>query len=111
MTNLENAVLEKIKSNIEGMTKGEASYWVKHDAICEAGSVSGLIYCKDTCAFFDDHEEEILSLTEEVGFELSPVEIGMTGYKNNMAWFAFESLKDEVFKKNEEDLFTETNED
>ena len=97
MNNLEKAVLEEIKDNIEGMTEEEARIWVENDAICENGSVSGLIYYSDTVKFFDDNEEEILDLASEYEFELSPVELGMTGYKNNMAWFAFEALKDQVF--------------
>ena len=100
MNNLEKAVLEEIKDNIEGMTEEEARYWVENDAICEAGSVSGLIYYSDTIKFFDDNEEDILDLASEYEFELSPAKLGMTGYKNGMAWFAFEALKDQVFDDN-----------
>lgn len=111
MKNLENAILDEIKTNIDGMDKDQARYWVENDAICEAGSVSGLIYYKDTCAFFDEHEEDILSLAQDADFELSPVKLGMTGYKNNMAWFAFESLCQSVFDENEDDLFPDSDEE
>ena len=100
MNKLERAVLEEIKDNIEGMTQEEALYWVQMDAICSSGSVSGLIYYTETVKFFNDNEEEILSLASEYDFELSPVELGMVGYKNDMVWFAFEVLKDQVFNDN-----------
>lgn len=47
---LRDDVLDEIKENIEGMTQDEARYWVENDAVCEAGSVSGLIYYHDTKA-------------------------------------------------------------
>lgn len=98
MTNLYKAVAQEIRDNVEGMSYEEAHYWVENDAICEAGSVAGLIYYHETEAFFDKYEDEILDLARDCAFELSPTEIGMTGYKNTMAWFAFEALKDTVFE-------------
>jgi len=92
MSNLRKAI-------IAGMTEREALYWVENDAWCESGSVSGLIYYTDTVAFFDKHEEEILDLAQECEFKQDPAELGMTGYKNIMAWFAFEALKDSVFEE------------
>lgn len=100
MTNLEKAVFDEIQDNISDYTEEEASNWVENDAICSYGAVTGLIYYADTTKFFDDNEEEILNLAEEYGFTVDPVKEGMTGFKNKMAWFAFEALKDEVFKAN-----------
>lgn len=97
---LEQAVLDEIRSNTEDYTFEEAKYWVGHDAICSSGSVSGLIYYHDTIAFFDRHEEEILDLAKDCDFDVSVVEKGITGMKNDMAWFAFEMLKDQVFGNN-----------
>ena len=96
-TSLEQAVLQEILDNIEDYTKEEALYWVENDAICVAGSVTGLIYYKDTVAFFDENEEEILDLAKDFEFDVSVVEHGLQGFKNQMAWFAFEVLKDAVY--------------
>lgn len=104
MTNLHNAIFEEIKNNIEGMTREEAKYWIENDAICVTGSVNGLIYYYDTSAFFDEHEEEILDLAKDYEFTADPVELGMGGFKNCMAWFAFEALKDTVFEDYKDDF-------
>lgn len=100
MNTLENAVFNEIQNNIDGYTKDEAAYWVENDAICSYGAVNGLIYYTDTTAFFDKHEDEILNLAQEFEFTADPIELGMTGFKNIMAWFAFEALKDTVFENN-----------
>lgn len=108
MNTLENAVFNEIKNNIDGYTKDEAAYWVENDAICSYGAVNGLIYYTDTAAFFDKHEDEILDLAQEYEFKADPIELGMTGFKNIMAWFAFEALKDSVFQDNIENLAFES---
>jgi hypothetical protein len=100
MNNLTNAVLEEIKDNIKGYTEEEAASWVENDAWCENGSVSGLIYYTDTVAFFDKHEAEILELANEWDYSPCVVDLGMEGFKNQMSWFAFEALKDQVFQNN-----------
>lgn len=98
MSELRESVKEIILVNIDGMSSDEAKYYIENDARCNTGSVSGLIYYSETIKFFDDNEEEILDLAREYEFDLKPTELGMTGYKNNMAWFAFDVLVDEVFE-------------
>ena len=60
--------------------------------------VGDLIYYKDTLAFYELHEAEILELAQELDFNPSIVELGETGVKNLLAWFAFESLARSVFE-------------
>jgi len=111
MQTLEQAVLEEIESNVEGMNRDEAQYWVENDAICISGAVSGLIYYHDTMKFFDKHEDEILDLAKDYDFNVDVREEGTTGFKNQMSWFAFEVLKDGVFDNNIDDLFPEDEEE
>lgn len=108
MENLKDAVLNEIKSNIEGMNKQEAAHWVANEAYCASGSVSGLIYYHDTSTFFDKHEDAILDLAVEYEFEASPIKLGMRGFKNLLAWVAFEALKDRVFEENIDDLYPDS---
>lgn len=58
---------------------------------CATGTVSSLIYCSDTEAFFDRHVDECLEIANNyidmydgrVTFELT---------RNNLAWIAFETV-------------------
>ena len=58
---------------------------------CATGTVSSLIYCCDTEAFFDRHADECLEIASNyidmcdgrVTFELT---------RNNLAWIAFETV-------------------
>jgi|GEM_PF-3983611 len=104
MPTLHEWIFDEIQNNIEGMTEEDARYWVENDAICSAGSVSGLIYYTDTVKFFDECEDEILELAQEYEFNPDVREHGIQGYKNQMAWFAFEALKDSVFESRMDDF-------
>ena len=64
---------------------------------CVSGAVNALITYKDTAKFFDNHSDEIFELVEDMkqeglidmnNFELS---------KNNLAWFAFETIAQEIY--------------
>ena len=66
---------------------------------CVSGAVSALITCNDTAKFFDRHADEIFELVEDLkqegiidmnNFELS---------KNNLAWFAFETIAQEIYQE------------
>ena len=68
---------------------------------CQSGIVSALITYSDTEAFFDRHANEIFELVEDMrqegiinmnNFELS---------KNNLAWFAFETIAQEIYQEME----------
>ena len=81
----DNEVLELVK---EVVTYG-----------CQSGVVSALITYSDTELFFDKHANEIFELVEDAkqegiidmnNFELS---------KNNLAWFAFETIAQEIYQE------------
>ena len=66
---------------------------------CVSGAVSALITYSDTEKFFDNHTNEIFELIEDMrqegiinmnNFELS---------KNNLAWFAFETIAQEIYQE------------
>ena len=66
---------------------------------CQSGIVSALITYSDTEKFFDNHSNEIFELIEDMrqesiidmnNFELS---------KNNLAWFAFETIAQEIYQE------------
>ena len=68
---------------------------------CQSGIVSALIAYSDTEKFFDNHSNEIFELIEDMkqeglmdmnNFELS---------KNNLAWFAFDTLAQEIYQEME----------
>ena len=68
---------------------------------CVSGAVSALITYSDTESFFDRHSNEIFELVEDMkqeglidmnNFELS---------KNNLAWFAFETIAQEIYQEME----------
>ena len=68
---------------------------------CVSGAVSALITYSDTELFFDKHANEIFELVEDAkqegiidmnNFELS---------KNNLAWFAFETIAQEIYQEME----------
>ena len=104
MPTINEWVFDEIQDNITGYTKDEANRWIEHDAICSTGSVSGLIYYSDTVAFFNEFEDDILDLAKDCDYNLDAREHGIRGYKNLMAWFAFEALKDSVFEDRIDDF-------
>ena len=68
---------------------------------CASGVVPALITYDDTDKFFDKHANEIFELVEDAkqegiidmnNFELS---------KNNLAWFAFETIAQEIYQEME----------
>ena len=68
---------------------------------CQSGIVAALITYSDTEKFFDRHTNEIFELVEDMkqeglmdmnNFELS---------KNNLAWFAFDTLAQEIYQEME----------
>ncbi|MBO6516073.1 MAG: hypothetical protein JJ975_05945 [Bacteroidia bacterium] len=94
MASLEQTVRNILEGQLETYTLKEAQSWILdlQRYGCISGMVSDLIYYKDTVAFFDQHEDEILNLAKTFEFSADPVKVGMTGFKNTMAWFAFETL-------------------
>lgn len=57
---------------------------------CQSGMVSGLIYYKDTLAFYNEHVDDIEALREETEDSIGePLAIGYPSY-NWLAWFGYE---------------------
>ena len=100
---LKHEVVEIILSEIEGIEDDEILSTVEEMVTygCQSGIVSALITYSDTEKFFDNHANEIFELIEDMrqegiidmnNFELS---------KNNLAWFAFETIAQEIYQEME----------
>ena len=66
---------------------------------CQSGIVSALIAYSDTEAFFDRHANEIFELVEDMKQEGL---IDMNNFilnKNNLSWFAFETIAQEIYQE------------
>ena len=100
---LKHEVVEIILSEIEGIKDDEILSTVEEMVTygCQSGIVSALITYSDTEKFFNNHANEIFELIEDMrqegiinmnNFELS---------KNNLAWFAFETIAQEIYQEME----------
>ena len=101
---LKHEVAEIIMDQVEELDNdNEVLELVKEIATygCRSGIVSALITYSDTELFFDRHSNEIFELVEDMkqeglidmnNFELS---------KNNLAWFAFETIAQEIYQEME----------
>ena len=100
---LKHEVVEIILSEVEGIEDDEILSTVEEMVTygCQSGIVSALITYSDTEKFFDNHANEIFELIEDMrqegiidmnNFELS---------KNNLAWFAFEAIAQEIYQEME----------
>ena len=100
---LKHEVVEIIMDQVDGLENGEILSTVEKIVTygCQSGIVSALITYSDTELFFDKHANEIFELVEDMkqeglidmnNFELS---------KNNLAWFAFETIAQEIYQEME----------
>ena len=100
---LKHEVAEIIIDEVEGIEDDEILSTVEEIVTygCQSGIVSALITYSDTELFFDKHTNEIFELVEDAkqegmidmnSFELS---------KNNLAWFAFETIAQEIYQEME----------
>ena len=100
---LKHEVVEIILNEIEGIEDDEILSTVEEIVTygCQSGIVSALITYSDTEKFFNNHANEIFELIEDMrqegiinmnNFELS---------KNNLAWFAFETIAQEIYQEME----------
>ena len=98
---LKHDVVEIILDELEGIEDDEILSTVEEMVTygCQSGIVSALITYSDTEKFFDNHANEIFELIEDMrqegiidmnNFELS---------KNNLAWFAFETIAQEIYQE------------
>ena len=101
---LKHEVVEIIMDQVDGLENEEILSTVEEIVTygCQSGVVSALITYSDTELFFDKHANEIFELLEDMkqegiidmnNFELS---------KNNLAWFAFETIAQEIYHEMEE---------
>ena len=98
---LKHEVVEIIMDQINGLNNNEILPAVEEIVTygCQSGIVSALITYDDTDKFFNNHADEIFELVEDAkqegiidmnNFELS---------KNNLAWFAFETIAQEIYQE------------
>ena len=98
---LKHEVAEIILDQVDGLENEEILSTVEEIVTygCQSGIVSALITYSDTEKFFDNHANEIFDLIEDMrqegiinmnNFELS---------KNNLAWFAFETIAQEIYQE------------
>ena len=100
---LKHEVVEIIMDQVDGLENEEILSTVEEIVTygCQSGIVSALITYSDTEKFFDNHANEIFELIEDMrqegiinmnNFELS---------KNNLVWFAFETIAQEIYQEME----------
>ena len=100
---LKHEVAEIIMDQVDGLENEEILSTVEEMVTygCQSGVVSALITYSDTELFFDKYANEIFELIEDAkadglidmnNFELS---------KNNLAWFAFETIAQEIYQEME----------
>ena len=100
---LKHEVAEIIMDQVDGLENEEILSTVEEIVTygCQSGIVTALITYDDTELFFDIHANEIFELVEDMkqeglidinNFELS---------KNNLAWFAFETIAQEIYQEME----------
>ena len=100
---LKHEVAEIIMDQVDGLENEEILSAVEEIVTygCQSGIVTALITYSDTEKFFNNHANEIFELIEDMrqegiidmnNFELS---------KNNLAWFAFETIAQEIYQEME----------
>ena len=98
---LKHEVVEIIMDQVEGLDNNEMFSAVEEIVAqgCQSGVVSALITYSDTEAFFDRHAYEIFELVEEAKEEGI---INLNEFilcKNDLAWFAFETIAQEIYQE------------
>ena len=100
---LKHEVVEIIMDEVDGLDNNEIFPAVKEMVTygCQSGIVSALITYKDTEAFFDRHVDEIFELVEDAKYmdliDIKDFELS----RNNLAWFAFETIAQEIYQEME----------
>ena len=69
-----------------------------------SGGFAGMIYYSDTVAFFDDNEDDIIELANNLGLEEIYTQFGKDYFengpdyaKNNITWFTFDEIVRDFF--------------
>ena len=99
---LKHEVVEIIMDQVEELDNDDEVLTIVEEIVaqgCQSGVVSALITYSDTEAFFDRHANEIFELVEEAKEEGI---INLNEFilcKNDLAWFAFEMIAQEIYQK------------
>ena len=100
---LRHEVVEIIMDQVDGLDNEEILPAVEEMVTygCQSGIVSALITYSDTEKFFNNHADEIFELVEDVKQEGIINMNNFTLSKNNLAWFAFETIAQEIYQEME----------
>ena len=95
---LKHEVVEILVDELSDIEDDEILSYMRDiiDYGCVSGTVKSLITYKDTEKFFNKYADEIFDLMNEKrddGWDLNNIEFN----KNNLAWFAFETIAQEIY--------------
>ena len=99
---LKHEVVEIILEQVDGLEKDNEIFSAVEEIVtygCQSGIVSALITYSDTELFFDKHANEIFELIEDAKQEGIIDMNNFTLSKNNLAWFAFETIAQEIYQE------------
>ena len=99
---LKHEVAEIIMDQIDGLDNDNEILAAVEEMVtygCQSGIVSALITYSDTEKFFNNHVDEIFELVEDVKQEGAIDMNNFTLSKNNLAWFAFETIAQEIYQE------------
>ena len=101
---LKHDVVEIIMDQVDGLDNDNEILAAVEEIVtygCQSGIVSALITYSDTELFFDKHANEIFELIEDAKQEGIIDMNNFTLSKNNLAWFAFETIAQEIYQEME----------
>ena len=99
---LRHEVIEIIMDQVDGSDNDNEVLTAVEEIVtygCQSGIVSALITYSDTEVFFDRHSNEIFELVEDIKQEGLIDMNNFTLSKNNLAWFAFETIAQEIYQE------------
>ena len=99
---LRHEVVEIILEQVDGLEKDNEILSTVEEIVtygCQSGIVSALITYSDTDKFFNNHVDEIFELVEDAKQEGIIDMNNFTLSKNNLAWFAFETIAQEIYQE------------
>ena len=101
---LRHEVIEIIMDQVGGLDNDNEILAAVEEIVtygCQSGIVSVLITYSDTDKFFNNHADEIFELIEDTKQEGIIDMNNFTLSKNNLAWFAFETIAQEIYQEME----------
>ena len=99
---LRHEVVEIILDQVDGLDNDNEILAAVEEIVtygCQSGIVSALITYSDTDKFFNNHADEIFELVEDIKQEGIIDMNNFTLSKNNLAWFAFETIAQEIYQE------------